>query len=62
MARGRRLRKNTSGELEMNKENGTALDDSIFLPNVVVSGEAIFLPNVVVSNESDAEPHVAVIA
>ncbi len=36
------------GELEMSKENGTALNDTILLPNVVVSDEAILLPNVVV--------------
>ncbi len=46
MARGRRLRKSTGGELEMSKENGIASDDAILLPNVVVS------------NEVDAEPHV----
>jgi len=28
MARGRRLRKSAGGELEMNKENGTALENS----------------------------------
>jgi len=33
MARGRRLRKNTGGELEMNKENGTASDDGMGLWN-----------------------------
>ncbi len=36
MAKGRRLRKSASGELEMSKENGTALDDAIFMPNVDV--------------------------
>ncbi len=55
MARGRRLRKSVGGELEMNKENGTALEDVNLLSNVVVSNEAILLPNVVVSNEADAE-------
>jgi hypothetical protein len=59
MAKGKRLRKSAGGELEMSKENGTALDDVILLPNVVVSDEAILLPNVTVSNEADAEPHVA---
>jgi len=48
MARGRRLRKNAGGELEMSKENGTASDDAILLPNVIVSDEAILLPNVAV--------------
>jgi hypothetical protein len=47
MARGRRLRKSTGGELEMSKENGIALEDEILLPNVVVSDKA------------NAEPHVA---
>jgi hypothetical protein len=46
MARGRRLRKNAGGELEMSKENGTASNDVIFLPNVALSDEAILLPNV----------------
>jgi hypothetical protein len=71
MAKGRRLRKNAGGELEMSKENGTTSDDAILLPNVVVldevillpnvamSDEAIFLPNVVMLDEADAEPHVA---
>jgi len=36
MAKGRRLRKSASGELEMSKENGTVSDDAILLPNVVV--------------------------
>jgi hypothetical protein len=36
MARGRRLRKSASGELEMSKENGTVSNDAILLPNVVV--------------------------
>jgi hypothetical protein len=58
MARGRRLRKNVGGELEMSKENGTALDDAIFLPNVIVSDEAILLPNVVVSDEAILLPNV----
>jgi hypothetical protein len=62
MAKGRRLRKSAGGELEMNKENGTASDDAILLPTVVVSDEAILLPNVVVSDEADAEPHVVVTA
>jgi len=48
MARGRGLRKSASGELEMNKENGTASDDANLLPNVVVSNKAILLPNVAV--------------
>jgi hypothetical protein len=43
MARGRKLRKSASGELEMSKENGTTLDDAILLPNVVVSNEVILL-------------------
>jgi hypothetical protein len=47
MARGRRLRKSVGGELEMNKENGTASNDENLLPNVAVSDEA------------DAEQHVA---
>jgi len=46
MARGRRVRKSASGELEMSKENGTMSHDTILLPNVVMSDEA------------DAEPHV----
>ncbi len=58
MARGRRLRKSAGGELEMTKENGTALDDANLLPNVDVSDEAILLPNVVVSDEADAKAHV----
>jgi hypothetical protein len=62
MARGRRLRKSVGGELEMSKENGTASDDVILLPNVDVLDEAILLPNVVVSDEANVEPHVAVIA
>jgi hypothetical protein len=37
MARGRRLRKSVGGELEMSKENGTASDDTILLPNVAMS-------------------------
>jgi hypothetical protein len=49
MARGRRLRKNTGGELEMSKENGTTSDDANLLPNVVVSDEA------------DAEQHIVAI-
>jgi len=52
MARGRRLRKSAGGELEMNKENGTASNDAILLPNVVVSDEAILVPYVVVSDEA----------
>jgi hypothetical protein len=60
MARGRRLRKSTSGELEMNKENGTASDDANLLPNVVVSNEAILLPNVAMSNEAILLPNVNV--
>jgi len=48
MARGRRLRKSAGGELEMSKENGTASNDEILLPNVVVLDEVILLPNVVV--------------
>jgi hypothetical protein len=59
MAKGRRLKKSTSGELEMGKENGTASDDANLLPNVVVSDEAILLPNVVVSDKADVEQHVA---
>jgi hypothetical protein len=55
MARGRRLRKSASGELEMRKENGTVLDDANLLPNVAMSDEVILLPNVVVSDEADAE-------
>ncbi len=47
MARGRRLKKRAGGELEMNKENGTA------------SKDANLLPNVAVSDETDAEQHVA---
>jgi len=73
MARRKRLRKSAGGELEMSKENGTASDDAILLPNVVVSDEAILLPNVAVSDEAillpnvvvldeaDAEPHIATI-
>ncbi len=38
------------------------LDETILLPNVVVSDEAILLPNVVVWNEADAEPHVTTTA
>jgi len=45
MARGRRLRKNVGGELEMNIKNGTASNDANLLP-IVVSNEAILLPNV----------------
>ncbi len=52
MARGRRLRKSVGGELEMNKENGTASDDANLVPNVVVSDEVIFVPNVVVLDEA----------
>jgi hypothetical protein len=48
MARGRRLRKSTDGELEMSKENGTAPDDAILLPNVAMSDKVILLPNVAV--------------
>jgi hypothetical protein len=48
MAKGRRLKKSAGGELEMSKANGTASDDAILLPNVVMSDEAILLPNVVV--------------
>jgi len=55
MARGRRLRKNAGGELEMNKENGTVSDDANLLPNVAMLDKAILLPNVVVSDEADAE-------
>ncbi len=62
MARGRRLRKSAGGELEMSKENGTALDDANLLPNVAVSDEAILLPNVTMSDETDAEQHVAATA
>ncbi|CAK9218342.1 unnamed protein product [Sphagnum troendelagicum] len=62
MARGRRLRKSAGGELEMNKENGTASDDENLLPNVAVLDEAILLPNVAVSDEVDAEQHVATTA
>jgi hypothetical protein len=58
MARGRRLKKSGGGELEMSKENGTAGDDAIFLPNVIVSDEAILLPNVDVLDKANAEPHV----
>jgi hypothetical protein len=58
MARGRRLRKSVGGELEMSKENGIALDDAIFLPNVIVSDEAILLPNVAVSDEAILLPNV----
>jgi hypothetical protein len=48
MAKGRRLRKSADGELEMSKENGTALNDAILLPNVAMSDEVILLLNVVV--------------
>jgi len=61
MAMGRRLRKSAGGELEMNKENGTTSDDTIFLPNVVVSDEAILLPNVAMSDEAIILPNVAVL-
>jgi hypothetical protein len=60
MARGRRLRKSARGELEMNKENGTASDDANLLLNVGVSDEAILLPNVVVLDEAIFLPNVAV--
>jgi len=36
MARGRRLRKSAGGELEMNKENGTASDDANLPTNVAM--------------------------
>jgi len=62
MARGRRLRKSAGGELEMNKENGTASNDANILPNVVVSDEAILLSNITVSDEADVEQHVVAIA
>jgi len=62
MAKGRRLRKSASGELEMSKENGTTLDDANILPNVVVLDEAILLPNVAVLNKTDAEQHIAATA
>ncbi|CAK9278905.1 unnamed protein product [Sphagnum jensenii] len=58
MARGRRLRKSAGGELEMNKENGTALDDAILLPNVIVSDKAILLLDVGVSDEAILLPDV----
>jgi hypothetical protein len=45
MVRGKRLRKSAGGELEMNKENGTTLDDANLLSNVIVLDEAILLPN-----------------
>jgi hypothetical protein len=61
MARGRRLRKNVGGELEMSKENGTASDDANLLPNVAVLNEAILLPNVGVSDEVILLPNVAVL-
>jgi len=60
MAKGRRLRKSAGGELEMNKENGTASDDAILLPNVVVSNKVILLPNVV-SNKVIFLPDVAML-
>jgi len=60
MARGRSLRKNTSGELEMSKENGIASDVAILLPNVVVSDETIFLPDVTVLDEAILLPNVVV--
>jgi hypothetical protein len=62
MARGRRLKKIAGGELEMNKENGTASNDANLFPNVAVSDEAILLPNVAVLDEADDEQHVSAIA
>jgi hypothetical protein len=53
MARGRRLRKNASGELQMSKENGTTLDDAILLPNVIVWDKANVEPHVAVTVEQN---------
>jgi len=61
MARGRKLRKSAGRELEMSKENATASDDTILLPNVVVLDEAILLPNVVVLDEAILLPNVVVL-
>jgi len=44
MGRGRRLRKSTGGELEVNKQDVATADEGIVLPSVVVSEEVILLP------------------
>ncbi len=59
MGRGRRLRKNGGGELEVNRQDYAATDEASLLPNVAMSDEPILLPYVVGGDEASAEPHAA---
>jgi hypothetical protein len=42
MAKGRRLKKNGGGELEINKQNVAASDEVTIVPNVATRDEAIY--------------------
>jgi len=58
MGRGRRLRKNGGGELEVNRQDYVASDEAILLPNDIVLNEVILFPYVAGGDEAIAKPHV----